>query len=227
MLGEAVGFPKRGDSWLKTILIGGILSLLSFLIIPAFFLQGYFLRVLAAGAREDPEPPTFSDWGDLFVTGLLFIVIAIGYFIVPTVLLVLVTVIVGVGTVASGGPPDPSVVAGAGIASLLVLALAVLIYLLAAYLLPAAATNYAVTGELGAAFRFGTVFEMALTADYAVGWLLAIIVGIVFGVVGAALSVIIVGIFITFYGQMATYYLLGNGAGRSGAVGGSRAAVAE
>lgn len=225
MLGDAVGFPKRGDSWLKTVLIGGLLSVLSVLILPAFVLQGFFLRVLAAGARGDREPPTFSDWGDLLVTGVLLLVIALGYFLVPTLLLVGVALAVGIGSLATGmgpgmaAPPNPSVITGLGVLALVGTGVAVLLYLLAAYLLPAGATNYAVTGELGAAFRLRTVLAAAFTADYTVAWILAIVVSLVFGFVGGLLSVLLVGIVIVFYGQMVTYYLLGRGTARSGALG--------
>jgi len=83
LLRFAIGYPSRGG--LKPLLIGTVLTLFSFLIIPAFFAAGYLVRVTRAAVRADPEPPEFDDWGGIFVDGLglivVFIPVMIGYWL--------------------------------------------------------------------------------------------------------------------------------------------------
>lgn len=40
MLEEAIRYPARGDYALKTILIGGVLGILGFLVTPGIIVQG-------------------------------------------------------------------------------------------------------------------------------------------------------------------------------------------
>lgn len=82
MFGEALRFPIAGDSALKNLLIGGVLGLLGFLLVPAFFVQGYLVRVLRVAVDGGDEPPVFDEWGDLLVDGLKLFVVTLAYFIV-------------------------------------------------------------------------------------------------------------------------------------------------
>lgn len=218
MFGEAIRFPIAGDSAVKNVLIGGILGMLGFLLIPVFFVQGYLVRVLRVAVEGGDEPPAFNEWGDMLVDGLKLFVISIAYFLVPTVLLfVALFAVIGTAAVSSGAPGEvaPGAVAGAGIIGILLLLAAMLLFLLAAYLLPAAAANFARHDDLGKAFDFGTVIDAAFSADYFVAVLFAILIGLVVGAVTFLLTAIIVGIilvpFLSFYTQVATYYLFGKG----------------
>jgi uncharacterized membrane protein len=56
-----------------------------------------------------------------------------------------------------------------------------------------------------------TILQGAFTREYAVGWLLAVVVGVVGGLVGTALTAVVVGIFVLFYVQVSLYYLVGRG----------------
>jgi len=45
MLEDGLSYPVRGD-WIGRTIIGAVLGFLSFLVLPAVFLMGYFVRVL-------------------------------------------------------------------------------------------------------------------------------------------------------------------------------------
>ena len=218
MFGEALRFPVAGDSALKNHLIGGVLGILGFLLIPAFFVQGYLVRVLRVAVEGGDEPPVFDEWGDLLVDGLKLFVVTLAYFIVPTIVMfVSIFAFVGVASVSTGAPGEvpSSAFAGAGIDGLLLLLVSMLLFFLAAYLVPAAAANFARHDDLGKAFEFGTVVDAAFSADYFVAVVFAILVGLIVGAVTVFLSIIVVGLilvpFLSFYTQVATYYLFGRG----------------
>lgn len=213
MLSEALAFPRADDDWLKTVLIGGVLSLLGFLIIPTIIVNGYLLRVLRAGVEGDVQPPKFEDWGDLLVDGILLWVVQFVYIGVPTFLLFIVAgsfaVVAAVGTSAAAGE-SAGAMAG-GIVALVLGGSVMLLLLLASYLLPAAIANFARTGEVTAAFHLRTIAAAAFSADYFLAVVLVIAVSLVLGLIGGLLTIILVGIFVLFYLQMVVYHLFGQG----------------
>lgn len=218
MFGEALRFPLAGDDGVKSVLIGGVLGLLGFLIIPIFFVQGYTVRVLQVAMDGGEEAPPFDEWGDLLVDGLKLFVITLAYFLVPMVLLFgALFAFVGISAVGvgAGGEPSPAALTGAGIVGLLLISVGFILFLLVAYLVPAAVANFAHKDDLGAAFDVRTVIDAAFSADYFVAVVFAILVGLLAGILSFLLSIIIVGLllvpFLSFYVQVATYYLFGRG----------------
>ncbi len=201
MIGDALSYPKSGESWLRTVLIGGLLLLFSWLIVPAILLQGYLLRVLRAGSEEAVEPPVFDEWADMLVDGLKVIAVAIGFFLVPFVLAVLLGL-------AFGGFE-------AGAIGFLVGVVVFAAYLVAAYLLPAGLTNMAMEGSLGAAFDTDVLRRVGGSSDYLVAVASAIVIGVILGAVASMLTVVLVGVFLLFYVQVAMYYLIGRGYGQA------------
>lgn len=215
MLSEALTFPREDDDWLETVLIGGVLSLLGVLIVPAILVNGYLLRVMTAAVEGEETPPRFEDWADLFVDGLLVWFVQLVYVGVPAFLLTLVVgsflVVASVST-STGAPPEPGPAAGAGVLlALAILAILGIVLVLAAFLLPAALANVARTGDVTAAFHLRTIAGAAFSADYVVALVLVVAVSIVLGSIGAALTVVVVGIFVLFYLQVVIYHLFGQG----------------
>lgn len=215
MLSEALAFPRSDDDWLETVLIGGVLSLLGVLLVPAILVNGYLLRVMEAAVQGGENAPRFEDWGDLFVDGLLVWVVELVYVGLPTVLLVFVvgsfTLVTSVSSSAGAGPA-PRTTAGAGLVVAVALLVVVgILLLLAAFLLPAALANFARTDDVGAAFHLRTVAGAAFTGEYVIAVLLAIAVSVVLGLVGSVLSVVVVGFFVLFYLQVVVYHLFGQG----------------
>jgi len=211
MLSDALRYPANSDGWLRTVLVGGLLTILSVLVLPWFFLQGYYVRVLHGVTNDDPEPPRFDGWVDLLVDGLKLFVLNL--VVVIAVLGVQAFAAIGLGTGSfladTTGAADPGVAGGVlGVAGVVVLFAA---FLLLGYVVPAMVANFAREDSLVAAFDASTVLSGALTREYLVAWVLAVVVGFVLGFVASLLSILIVGIFGLFYVQIVTYYLFGRG----------------
>lgn len=210
MLTEALEYPRSRDDWLKTVLIGGVLGLFTWLLVPAILLAGYVVRVLRGSMRGDETPPAFDDWGDLFGDGLRAAVIAFVYGVVPAVVLGLMAVLGGF--VAAGGGD-----VGFGIASLIFLVgglLALVLGLVAAYVIPAAVANFAETGRMGAGFSWSTLRPVLFSGTYATAWATAFAIVLVAGLVTGVLNVVpllgfVVGAFVGFYAAVSAYYVIG------------------
>lgn len=201
MLGEAFDYPRRGGDWPIRVGIGGILVLVgAFVLIPLIVVEGYVYRVLRGTTRGDHRPPEWEDWIDLFVEGIRMYIIQIAYVLVPTLLIVAGTLL---AVVEFAGGSD---LAGVGYA---LIAVGMLLELVVIYLLPAALSNFASTGQLGAAFDLGTVRRVALSPNYFAPVVISILLGIVLGTVGAVLSLVLVGVFVLFYLQVVIAYLWG------------------
>ncbi len=67
---DALTYPMEDDDWTVTVLIGGGLSLLSFLIVPAILVYGYLVQAIRKRADGATQPPGFEDWGELLVDGV-------------------------------------------------------------------------------------------------------------------------------------------------------------
>ncbi|WP_435063735.1 DUF4013 domain-containing protein [Halobaculum sp. EA56] len=207
MLEDALRYPLNSDDRLATLVIGGLLLVFSFLILPAFVLQGYLLRVLRSAAGGDEAAPSFTDWGELLVNGLKLIVVLFVYGIVAAVPFLLAVFVAGLG----GLTGSDAGLAAFGLVGLLLFLLATLVAVAVGYVLPAGLTNFALEGNLGAAFDLSAIREAALSAKYLVGVLLGVVVGVVIQTVASPFAAVLIGIPALFYGQVVTYYCFGRG----------------
>ena len=209
MLEDGLSYPMQGDSWIGRLLIGGIMIFLSILVVPAFAFYGYLLRVLESTIEGDAEPPEWGDWGGLVVDGLKATVVGIAYALVPTIVIVgLGAGLIGLGSAA--GNQGGGFLAGFGIATILLM---IPVLFLVYYVVPAALSNMAVEGRLGAAFDVGMLKRVVLSTDYFVAVLMPIVVGVVVNVVAQVLVLTVVGgllvPFVMFYGQVAVFRMFG------------------
>jgi hypothetical protein len=217
MIQDALDYPRTGDDWTKTVLIGGILSLLGVLVIPTILVLGYLVRVLKRTMRGDDYPPVFDEWGDMFVDGTKAFAITLAYGLVPAVVAAAV-VLGGVlsFSVVGGSGAGGATAGGAGVVvvvlgGLLALALG----LLAAYVVPAAIAAFAETGRIGSAFSVAALRPVLTSGTYATAWLLAFVVIVGAGLVAGALNAIpvigfVIGGFVGFYAAVAAYYIVGH-----------------
>ncbi|BDZ69710.1 DUF4013 domain-containing protein [Methanobacterium petrolearium] len=83
---DAAKYPSK--DWKKVIILG-MLSLLSFLIVPGFLTMGYLFRALKWSIAGVDDLPDFDEWGEMFVDGFKVFVVQLAYFIVPAVILFL------------------------------------------------------------------------------------------------------------------------------------------
>ena len=217
MFEAALTYLKDSDDGVRTALVGGLLSLFAFLLVPILPVLGYLVRVLDRTAGGDRDAPTFDDWETLTVDGLKALAIGIAYLLIPAVVM---AAFVGTGTLLAAATRFEA------IGAVLVLAgsvLTMLVGLAVWYVLPAALTRFARVGSLGAAFELRAIEPVLRSGTYARGWLYALAIfvagGIVVGLVG---SVPILGWlaapFLAFYVEVSAYYVYGQSYGEALAV---------
>ncbi|HET7323864.1 MAG TPA: DUF4013 domain-containing protein [Halococcus sp.] len=210
MISESISYLRNSDEVVKTVLIGGLLSILSFLLIPAFIVSGYLVRVLQRTMNENDEAPVFEDWESLLVDGLKAFAITLVYGLVPTIV---GFVLVGGGIMAAFSGDAGALIGGVSI--LFGVLLSLLLGLAAWYVIPAATANFAETGRLGAGFDFDALRPVLLSRTYATGWLMALGVIVLGGIVVSLLNVVpvigaLAGVFVGFYAAVAAYYIIGH-----------------
>ncbi|WP_049935791.1 DUF4013 domain-containing protein [Haloplanus natans] len=210
MITDSLTYLRESDGWVKTVVIGGLLTLLGFLVVPTVLVAGYLVRVLRGTMHGDDDAPRFDDWGDLAGDGIRAFAIAVVYGLVP-VLLVAVTA--GLAAAVAGPGPRSGLVVGAVtvVGGLLALAFG----LLAAYIVPAAVANYAEQDSFRAGFAVDDLRPVLTSGTYATAWVMGFAVILVAGMVTAVLNVVpllgtVVGAFVSFYAITAAYYIVGH-----------------
>lgn len=149
---------------LKNLILGLIITLVPIL---NFATTGYGLR---CAVSQDRRSPNWSEFGKLWVDGLLALIITIIWGI-PLAIVTIFTL--GSTFVAMLADPTAAVSALGGGMILLVI-----VGLLTAYILPVALINFALNG-FGGGFAFGTIFRKAFSGQWFVKWILALIAGII------------------------------------------------
>jgi hypothetical protein len=207
-LERLVRYPTNSETWLTTLLVGSVLTLLSPLIVPAVFLAGYLLRVVRAGIDDEAEPPAFTDWERLLREGVAAFVIVLVYQFLPLFVAV-VTVGTAVLTLLSGADVGPAV-GLAGVAA--GLSLSALLALAFGYVAPVGLANYAREGQVGAAFDLGVIRTVAFDGGYAVAWLAGVALLLAANAVAVVLGFVpVVGAFVGFYAWVAAAWAWGRG----------------
>lgn len=222
VLKTALWYPWNDGKSGTTLVGGGILTLLSPLVIPALLVLGYLLRVVEAVLDDRDDPPAFGSWGALLVDGLKAAIVLLVYVLVPLVVgaILLAIIASAVGVRFDGGLPTLSNAAAVGglffVVALLLAGLALLVW----YLAPAALVHLARTRRLGAAFAFGDVRRLAHASAYGSAWLLAVGVfaanAVVLLVLNAAGVGVILSGFLSFYAFVTMSFLYARGAGTAG-----------
>jgi hypothetical protein len=167
------GFVFEDPDWIKKILIGGVFAFLSSLLIGAFFVGGYALRVIQRTARAEPLPlPDWDDLGGIFVDGVKVVGLSLVYSLVLALVISCpVGVMAGLG-VMLGESDSGAAGAAITITMLVFYAFVTLLSLLLAVYLPAALLRMALTGRFGAGFELTT--NLSLIGRNLVSYLLAI-----------------------------------------------------
>lgn len=229
MLTEALDFPTRGDHGSTALLVGSGLLLTSVVfgafgvlfppilggaLIAHLAIRGYYVRVLDRSAsRSDPDAPAFDDVERLLTDGVIATVVGIVY-LIPAALLFLVAL--GGNLVSALRNPaslDPTAVAAAETVGGLAALFGTLVLLASLYLLPGAVTAYAHERDLRVAFDLRTVTAGTVSEDYAVGWLLTVVLQVVFLPVAFALYPLLIGAFLHFLLAVAVRHVWGRSFG--------------
>jgi hypothetical protein len=221
--GRTLGFVFEDPDWLKKMLLGGLMCLLSIFIVGTFLVGGYALRVIRRSARGEARPlPDWDDWGGLFMDGLL----AFGVYIVHVFALV-IPLIAGFGClvgVAMGGASSHrgagnalGAVAGIGMLGLYALFFLALMALMV--YMPAVLTRLAILGRFGVVleFRENVGFIRRNLGNYLLALVMYLVASFIaqFGVI-----LLCVGIFpLTFWSYCVLAYPLGQIAGQDPVLG--------
>jgi hypothetical protein len=163
-LRNVFSFPFQDPKWGEKFLIGGLLFLASFLLLPIFLIYGYFVELMRIGieGRELSLPEwdlwekKFIDGAKLFVVGLIFtfpliLLIFLGYFL-------MFAGVVGSDLIDFSADPSspvwaiPSMFGTFGGMAFFGLSL-LLVFFLGVFM-PAATAHVVATDDLSAAFRF-------------------------------------------------------------------------
>ena len=209
---DAVTYPMESDEWIKIVLIGGVLTVFGFLVVPMLPVYGYIVRTLRHRLDGRPEPPSFDEWGSLFINGLQAWVIGIIYLLIPMIVGG-ITVGGSIAAMATGSRTGSA----AGVAGLIGgLTITFVLTLVFGYFAVVAVVNFAREDRFGAAFDLDTIRAVAFDRDYAVAWGISVVVFVVAGVIASVLNVIpflgfIIGSFVFFYAQIVASFLWANG----------------
>lgn len=184
-VGKSLRFVFDDKDWISKLLVGLLVSIVPIL---NFAFLGYTVRLLRNVREGILYPlPDWSDIGDYFVKGLILVVVIIIYMI-PIIILSLI--LGGAGAVtdmtASGDLADIAggLIAGAGVLLTCLVTIYVLVFTFYFY---AMVIHFSRFGTFGSCFEFGKIFKIISDnlREYLTGWVVALLFGIVLGIVGA------------------------------------------
>lgn len=222
-INKAIKYIPEDADWVKKIIIAAVLSIASFLLLPAFILVGYMIKIIRQVMNGEWDGlPEWDDWGALFKDGF-FIFLAEFLYTLP-ILIILIIGGVALGGFASLSSSDNAFALIGGAGGILLLCLTVLFFVAILFLSPAITIQYAIKNDFGSLFRISElkdivtnnmsniliVFAVSLAIGFVSGLLVSIpILGWIAGAAIGAASIFVVG---HLYGQIAAK-VLGNKAG--------------
>ena len=190
IISDSIKYPS--SNWGK-VLILGIITIASVLIVPVFLLIGYVFRIIKATLAGIDELPEFDEIGGMFVDGLKVFVVGIIYSIPVYIIALIVGLLMGSGSAASAASLGPGYVLALLLSNLVTFIISLIVGLVAIMAVVNMAYN---DGDLGAAFRFSDLLNVIAT----IGWGKYIVTYIVIAIVGT------VGVFI---GVLTMFLLIG------------------
>jgi hypothetical protein len=190
IISDSIKYPS--SSWGK-VLILGIITIASVLIVPIFLLLGYMFRIIKATLAGIDELPEFDEIGDMFVDGLKVFVVGFVYAIPVWIL----SAIIGLVTGGNSAATITSLSTGYALAFLLgnivFFIIAVIIGLIELMAIANMAYN---DGDLGTAFRFSEILDIIATigwGKYIITYIVIVILAAIGVVIGAFTMIILIG----------------------------------
>ncbi len=211
---EAFRCIGRDRAWVQKLLLGGLFSLLSLVVIGGILVQGYLLVFAARVSRGEEEPlPVWENYGELFRWGVLGYIVAFVYCL-PLILLGVLSFLLFLPLIFAGATSSQVIGQITGMTSVaFVLLWLVFIPLVIAIsvIIPAAYAQLVLhDGDLAAAFRRRAVFGFIgrYRGQYALLTILSYAASSLLSQVGYIAC--FVGIFVTvFVAQLFQYHLIG------------------
>lgn len=209
-VGKSFTYMFEDKDWIAKIAIGGLVVLLSALIIPIPLLVGYGLVVTKRVYDGDPNPlPEWSNIGDMFVKGL-YAVIGVLIWASPLILITCCLAMVGIGFNAAGNNGDNEGLAAlGGLAFACLYCIAFVGGIAVNLLVYAPLTKFALNNQLNTFwdFRGAWDFVRANPGNYLIAFLLTLVAQFIagFGIIACFIGVF----FTTFWAYLVTAHLFG------------------
>jgi len=160
---------KRPFADLTKFIIGAVLSIIP---IVNFLALGYQLKCAKSAMNGKYDLPEWTEWGDLFVKGLVLVVIMVIYSVMVLIIPILLVVMWQMGMLGSSALEAVVMVILASFAALGI------------YVLPSVIMNFVANDfKFGAAFKVGEIVKKTLNKDYFVTWLVVGVYSIVVSIV--------------------------------------------
>jgi len=176
---KAVVYVFQDPRWLVKIVIGDVMILLSLLIVPFIFLQGYLIEIIRNVMRGEEHPlPEWDNWGARFKDGLNLTIAGLIYTSPLWLALCCSVVSVLPAALSEGNLTETTALLSVSGFSLMA-CLAFLFLWAYAVIAPAIAIQYAREDTLAATLRFGEVF--AIVRKHLGDIILAVVVIMVLG----------------------------------------------
>ncbi len=190
--GKAFSFVFEDDTWLKKIILGGIIAIIP---IVDFALLGWMLEIGRRVAGGEAEVlPGWEDFGTYFIRGLKAFVVSFVYAL-PILILELCPLTLSL----LSGQNNNGMGAAASLISLLVSCVVFLYSIFYAFVLPAALMRFTMASDsIGAGLAFGEAITMV--KDYLSAYLIVFLGSLIVEAVIAPIGLIacIIGILFTF-----------------------------
>lgn len=188
---KSIRYVFDDKQWISKLVIGALLSMLGFLIVPALILQGYVVKIIRGVMNGDRDSlPEWDNWGELLRDGF-FVTVAQLVYTLPFIILMIVGGLATGGLASVTGNNDLAAVAATG-GGILLMCLILLIVIAFLFLTPAILIQYAIKDDFGATFRFGEVFDIIRNnmADILIAFLVTLVAAFAVSLIIGVLSII-------------------------------------
>ena len=176
---EVLTYPFRNS---KDFLIGGIINIFFWAVIPLFFIFGYLIRIMRNTINNIDMIPDWNEWKDLAKKGIDAIFIVAVYVVIPLIIFIAIVWITKTPIdVELGALPDVSIFV------LAIYFLLSIIILILGFLLPMALAHYAATDDVRRAFKFKEIIARIFMRfmEYLISYLFALFLFIIAGSLNA------------------------------------------
>ena len=191
-IGKSLTYMFEDEKWANKVVVGAAINMIPIL---NFASAGYMLATIRNVANDVvPSLPTWDDFGDYFVKGLVLAIIGLVYAL--PLLVLSCCPISGMFLPAFYDTNEMGAVLRlTNLAVVSIFGLFVLLYALAyTFVMPAVMLHYASAGDFSAAFQFGQIFAFIRDNinSYVKAWLYVLVLGVVIGI-GELMVGLIVG----------------------------------
>ncbi len=181
-IGKSLTYMFEDEKWANKVVVGAVINMIPIL---NFASVGYMLATIRNVANDIvPSLPTWDDFGDYFVKGLILAIIGLVYAL-PLLILSCCPLVLMFLPAFSETEEMAAALGVLNIAILGLFGLLVLLYALAySFVMPAVMLHYASDGDFSAAFQFGQIFAFIQDNinSYLKAWLYVLVLGVVIGI---------------------------------------------